>query len=131
MENLDLQFNNDPTFHLVISSQQDAAGLKFGPATGYSIPFSISAGQDTVMDLPQNIYYAEEMKTLLHDFGLRVTSDAPVSVYAYHDRQYFSEASLVLPTTCLGSEYTVVAHKDGNLISRHASSSCWPRWTTP
>ncbi len=55
MENLDLQFNNAPSFHLVISSEYDATGQVVVPATGYTIPFSIPAGADTVIDLPQNI----------------------------------------------------------------------------
>lgn len=116
MENLDLQFNNAPSFHLVISSEQDATGEVVVPATGFAIPFSVTAFEDLVLTLPQNIYYAEGDEAFF-DFGLRVSADVPVSVYAYHDRMYFSEASLILPTTMLGSDYIVVAHDDDSDIS--------------
>lgn len=111
MENLDLMFNNTPSFHLVISSEDGANGQVEVPATGFATPFSVSAGGATVLTLPQNIYYAagDEAPS---DFGIRVSADADVSVYAYHDRTYFSEASIVLPTTSLGTDYLVVARED-------------------
>lgn len=111
MENLSLQFNNAPSFHLVISSETDAAGQVVVPATGLAIPFSVQAFQDEVIDLPQNIYYAAGDEAY-YDFGLRVESDEPVNVHAYHDRLYFSEATLILPTGMLGDEYLILAHDD-------------------
>lgn len=116
MENLDLQFNNAPSFHLVISSEYDATGQVVVPATGYTIPYSIPAGADTVIDLPQNIYYSAGDEVLFN-FGLRVSADVPVNVYAYHDRVYFSDASLILPTSMLGTDYLVVAHEDDSDLS--------------
>lgn len=111
MENLDLQFNNAPSFHLVISSEEGASGQVVVPATGFTIPFTVAAGADTVLTLPQNVYYAEGDEAIF-SYGLRVSSDADVSVYAYHDRLYFSEATLVLPTASLGTDYLVVARHD-------------------
>lgn len=111
MENLTLDFNGPPTFVLVISSEEGATGAIDVPATGFSIPFTVPAGEDAVVQLPPNNYYAEGDEEYF-DFGLRVTTDNAVSVYAYHDRLYFSEASLVLPTTSLGHDHLVLAHED-------------------
>ncbi len=111
MENLDLQWNNTPSFHLVISSEHDATGQVVVPASGFVIPFSVAAYDDLVLTLPQNIYYAAGDESVF-DFGLRVEADMPVSVHAYHDRVYFSEAALILPTPMLGSDYLIVAHDD-------------------
>jgi hypothetical protein len=113
MENLDLMFNGPPSFHLVISSEGGAAGTVSIPATGFAIPFTVAAGTDQVIDLPANTYYAEGDEALFN-FGIRVASDAPVNVYAYHDRAYFSEATLVLPTTILGTDHVVLARTDDN-----------------
>ncbi len=111
MENLDLQFNTPPYFQLVVSSETDTEGGIIVPATGFSVPFSVNAMHDTVITLPENIYYPEGDETIF-DFGLKVVSDDPVSVYAYHNRLYFSEASMILPLDRLGTDYTVLAHED-------------------
>jgi hypothetical protein len=111
MENLDLQFNTPPYFQLVVSSETDTQGGIIVPATGFTIPFSVAAMHDTVITLPTNIYYPEGDETIF-DFGIQVISDDPVNVYAYHNRLYFSEASMILPTERLGTEYTVLAHED-------------------
>lgn len=111
MENLDLQFNAPPSFHLVVSSESPASGQVVFPATGFSIPFTVPGGTDLVIDLPTNNYYAAGDEALFN-FGMQVTSDVPISIYAYHDRLYFSEASLVLPITMLGTEYRILARED-------------------
>jgi hypothetical protein len=111
MENLDLQFNEPPSFHLVVSGEFPAVGQVEFPSTGFNIPFTITGGTELVIDLPTNSYYAEGDEATF-DHGMRVTSNAPISVYAYHDRQYFSEASLILPRSMLGSHYTVLARED-------------------
>lgn len=111
MENLDAMFNGPPSFHLVISSETGTTGTVTIPATGFAIPFTVAAGSDEVVTLPPNTYYAEGDEAVFN-FGLRVSTDAPVSVYAFHDRAYFSEATLVLPTTALGADHVVLARAD-------------------
>lgn len=110
MENLDLQFNLPPYFELVISSDLATQGQVQIPATGFAIPFTVAAHHDTVLTLPTNIYYGEGDEAYF-DFGIRVVADDPVSVYAYHHRQYFSEAAMALPTSRLGTDYLVLAHE--------------------
>ena len=111
MENLDLGFNGPPSFTVVVSSDTDTEGDLTFPATGFTIPFNVEAGHDTVLTLPTNIYYPEGDEDIVN-FGMRITADAPVSVYAYHNRTYFSEAAMVLPYTLLSTEYMVLAHED-------------------
>ncbi|MBK6629383.1 MAG: IgGFc-binding protein [Flavobacteriales bacterium] len=111
MENLDLQFNTPPYFELVISSDVSTQGEVQVPYTGFAIPFSVQAQDDTVITLPTNIYYPEGDEAVFN-FGLRVVADDPVSVYAYHHRLYFSEACMALPTTRLGTDHLVLAHED-------------------
>ena len=111
MENLDLQFNTPPYFELVISSETFTMGEVLFPSTGYSIPFSVEAMQDTVITLPTNVYYGLGDEAVF-EHGMMVTSDDPVSVYAYHHRLYFSEAAMILPEERLGTDYVVLAHED-------------------
>ena len=111
MENLDPQFNTPPYFELVISSETFTMGEVLFPSTGYSIPFSVEAMQDTVITLPTNVYYGLGDEAVF-EHGMMVTSDDPVSVYAYHHRLYFSEAAMILPEERLGTDYVVLAHED-------------------
>lgn len=114
MENLALAFNGPPSFNLVISSEVGANGTVTIPANGFSIPFSVEAGSDEVIALPPNIYYGAGDEALFN-FGMQVISDQPVRVYAFHDRAFFSGATLILPTTALGTEYLVLARADDAL----------------
>lgn len=113
MENLNLLFNGPPAFSIVISSEADATGSITFPATSFTLPFTVQAGHDTALALPPNIYYPEGDEDIVN-LGMRITSDVPVAVYAYHHRAYFSEASLVLPYSRLASDYLVMAHEDAD-----------------
>jgi hypothetical protein len=116
MENLNLQFNGPPSFHMVISSEVGTDGTVTIPATGFSIPFSVEAGTDEEVSLPTNIYYGSGDEALFN-FGVRVNSDLPVRVYAYHERPYFSGATLVLPLSALGTDHLVLARPDDSSAS--------------
>jgi hypothetical protein len=74
MENLNLQFNGPPSFHVVISSEVGTDGTVTIPATGFSIPFSVEAGTDEEVSLPTNIYYGSGDEALFN-FGIRVNSE--------------------------------------------------------
>ena len=116
MENLNLQFNGPPSFHVVISSEVGTDGTVTIPATGFSIPFSVEAGTDEEVSLPTNIYYGSGDEALFN-FGIRVNSEQPVRVYAYHERPYFSGATLVLPLSALGTDHLVLARTDDSSAS--------------
>ncbi|HEX2616515.1 MAG TPA: IgGFc-binding protein, partial [Flavobacteriales bacterium] len=111
MENLNLAFNGPPSFELVVSSDANTSGEVQVPYSGFTIPFTVMAGHDTVITLPNNIYYPEGDEDVFNS-GLRVVAEAPVSVYAYHHRSYFSEASMALPIEGLGIDHLVIAHTD-------------------
>jgi hypothetical protein len=111
MENLDLMFNGDPTFYVVISSDYNTQGEVLIPAINWGVPFTVTAGHAIELPLPQNIYYGLGDEAIF-DFGLKVIADDPVSVYAYHNRVYFSEASIALPVGRLSDDYLVLAHQD-------------------
>ena len=116
MENLNLQFNGPPSFHLVISSDVATQGEVQIPYTGFSFPYSVAALSDTVITLPTNIYYPQGDEAIFN-FGIRVVANDPVNVYAYHDRPYFSEGAMVLPYDRLGTDHLVLAHEDINANS--------------
>jgi hypothetical protein len=111
MENLDLGGNGPPYLYIMASSYTDAQVQLEVPATGDAFAYSVNAGHTTAIFVPSNFLYPVGAEAY-YDNGLKITSDQPITVHAYHHRLYFSDATLVLPENELGTEYMVVAHQD-------------------
>ncbi|HKR03085.1 MAG TPA: hypothetical protein VJY62_00510, partial [Bacteroidia bacterium] len=116
MENLSLNWNAFPAFTIIISSDVATSGVISIPATGFTIGFIVSANIATEVTLPQNIYYPQGDEAYFN-FGIKITSQAPVNVYTYHHREYFTDASIVLPVTELSDQYLITAHTDDSHVS--------------
>ncbi len=106
MENLTLLFNDDPVFAIHISSGFTTSGLITVPATGYSQAFSVNAGEQLEVLLPNAIWYAETSDVVVGK-GIRITADLPIEVMATHFRLFFTESTGVLPESELGNDYLV------------------------
>ena len=111
MENLDLAFNGPPSFAVVISSEVATSGQIQVPFTGLNIPFTVNAMSDTEVFLPAGVLYPQGDESVIH-FGLKVVTVDSVNVYAYHYRNYFTEASLILPVSELSSHCMITAQVD-------------------
>ena len=111
MENLDLIFNDDPVFAVVLHADQEATGEIQIPATGFSIPFSVSAGGAEEVELPPALYYIQG-SDITGNTGIRIVSDVPVRATGVHYRAYFSEATHLLPEPELGTEYFPICYAD-------------------
>jgi gliding motility-associated-like protein len=111
MENISLIFNGDPEFTIYIDADVATTGTISAPATGLSIDFTAPAGSHTPVTLPAAIWYTEGSE-VIETKGLRIQTDQPVSVHAFHYRIYFSESSLLLPAEELGTEYYTSSYPD-------------------
>ncbi len=111
MENLDLDYNRPPEFSIIISSESDAEGTITMPSHTLSINFNLNAGEAKEFFLPDDVYYSIGSGNI-DNKGISINSDKPVSVYAMHYREYFSDASIVLPLEMLGDHYIILAGRD-------------------
>lgn len=111
MENLDLIFNDDPFFAVVLHADQEATGEIQIPATGFSIPFTVVAGGTEEVELPPALYYIQG-SDITGNTGIRIVSDVPVRATGVHYRAYFSEATHLLPEPELGTEYFPICYAD-------------------
>lgn len=116
MENLTLSFNGPPQFTLNITSDVATSGVLTVPYTGYSQTFTVAPSQVTQVTLPQGIYYPQGDETVANN-GIKITANDPIEVTAFHYRVYFTESSIALPITELGTDYLVIAQKDTNSFS--------------
>lgn len=111
MENLSLSTNGPPIFRVLLHAEQDATGSIRAPATGYTQPFSLRAGEVVEVPLPDAILYPQGSDVKAQT-GLQIVSDVPIEAAAIHYRVYFTETSIALPTEELGTEYRVLAVPD-------------------
>ncbi|CAA9213053.1 MAG: hypothetical protein AVDCRST_MAG56-14 [uncultured Cytophagales bacterium] len=113
MENLELEAvaNGAPEFFITISANTGARGTISVPRTGFSLDFVAPAGRALEIRLPEaNLYPFGS--GVIDNTGIRITTNAPVSVTAVHSRIYFTESTQVLPLAELADEYVVLAARD-------------------
>ncbi|MCB9683078.1 MAG: IgGFc-binding protein [Alphaproteobacteria bacterium] len=113
MDNIELAYNGPPKMSVIVATDVATTGAIEVPRTGLSLPFTLAAGEVREIGLPAASWYAIG-SGVTSDLGVRIVADDPVSVWAVHYRQYFSEASLLLPEPELDATYTVLAHPDGD-----------------
>ncbi len=111
MENLTLAFNGPPELVIVVSATTGARGTLSVPLTGYTQDFVVVAGETREVRLPGIDWYPYG-SNVTGNKGIRITTDAPVSVTAMHYRSLFTESTQVLPLAELGDEYVVLAARD-------------------
>lgn len=101
--------NSTPTkLTLFISSKVPAAGIVDIPRLGTKLPFSTSPGTVTSVAIPVSM--ATFPTGAKSTYGINVTSDFPVSVYALNQLTNTTDAFLVLPTHALGKNYFVASY---------------------
>lgn len=111
MENLSLEFNGPPAFSVIISSDQNTIGTVSVPALALSIPFNVEADVPARIVLPQAIYYPQGDQAKI-DLGIKIESELPVNAWAFHYRNFFTEATLLVPMQELSDKYIVTAQND-------------------
>jgi gliding motility-associated-like protein len=99
-------YNQGPSqMDLYITSDVNTSGtVAFQDGTG-SISFTVTAGQVTVLNMPQTSFLASQGK---YSKGIHITSLKPVAIYAHIFAQNSSGATLLLPVNTLGKDYTSI-----------------------
>ena len=91
---------------LIASARENATVTVENPRTNWKGTFTVNAGSVTNYSLPANQCYMESEETV-DKKGLRVTSTAPISLYASNFETATYDATIVLPITALGKDYIV------------------------
>ena len=113
LENLTLIFNGPPEFKVYISAESDGSGTISSPVTGWSQAFTFTANELTEIALPDLIFYGSGSDDI-ENYGLKLNTDVEAEAFVFHYRQYFSEASKLLPTTALSNDYLITTYLDFN-----------------
>jgi hypothetical protein len=115
MENLNLAFNDAPSFKIVVAADEATSGTIFIKQNNFQSSFSINAGEVKTIDLPPVVLYVAG-SDVISEFGIHVVSDKPVSITALHKRLFFNESSIIYPTAMLGTKYHVLTIADVSII---------------
>jgi len=101
------------TTELFLTSSVNTSGTISNPNTGYSVPFTITAGNITIVTVPLGEAYNENQETA-SNLGLIVTSKDTISLYALCNEINSSDATNVIPKNSLGEYYSVASYPTDN-----------------
>ncbi len=104
---------NPARLALFISSETSTSGRVNIPRLQSTIDFEVEAGFVTQVEIP--ISMANLFLESISNFGISVTANDPVSIYALNKRTYTTDAFLVLPVHSLGRDYLAISYQGANL----------------
>lgn len=105
MEHRDVGQNN---MVVMITAKSNTSGRVEMPLTGWSQEFTVAANQVSLVRMPRT---AENLGSeTVANRGIRVTSDAPVSVYIHQYHSFRAEATIVLPVEAIDLEYYIMTY---------------------
>ena len=92
---------------VMISAKQACSGTVTNPRTSWSQSFTVGDESVVVLYIPEEQGYNEGNEGVPSNFGLLLTATDTVSVYTSNCATFSFDASFVLPTESLGSNYIV------------------------
>ncbi|WP_323755805.1 gliding motility-associated C-terminal domain-containing protein [Roseivirga sp.] len=101
--------SNAEFIEIYISAEKATSVTIVAPKSTFNVTVTVDPGVSKKVVLPMNLMPTDEGK---HGYGIHVTSDNPISLYALNKRQFSADAAVILPTPALGNEYYVVAHME-------------------
>lgn len=106
MEHKDVNLN---TKVVMITSKYTTSGIISVPHHDWETTFTVNANDVTLVNLPSitEVIGSEQIT----DRGILLTSALPVSVYTHQFYNFRSEATVVLPTGSIGSEYYTMCYR--------------------
>ena len=108
--------STEMTLKLIASSRQDASLTITNPQTGWSVSSAVSAHQMTEITIPHEQGYTYQ-DGVVEQRGLKVTSSAPISLYASNYVAHTYDATIVLPVEALSNDYIIQIYEN-NLMSK-------------
>jgi len=107
----------------IVGGEHAATGTIYFTALGTSLPFSVGAGQIYTHNLTlaqrQAVYHDNASSTITNR-SIRITSTASVAVYALNQHSWSADATNLLPTPILGTEYFHMSYMSNVSTSRDA-----------
>ena len=104
------------TLRLFITADESTNGTVTMPGTGWSESFSVSAGSTSIVVVPTSEAMARNSE-VVEQRGIHIESENPVSVYALNHKRVSSDATIILPSSTLGSRYRVMSYEPSDPVN--------------
>ena len=104
-------YTPDPaeSLDLFIASSEATAGTISVPGQSWSINFVVNANQTTTVSIPTSIAEMHSSE-IVENRGIHIVTQDTVSVFAISFNPYTADATKVLPTTTLGTNYYIASY---------------------
>jgi len=103
------------TLTLFITGETNTSGTVSIPGLGFSTSFSVTAGVVTSVNIPANAQATGS--DAIESKGIRIVSNAEVTVYGLNRIPFTTDAFLALPTDILGTNYINLGYKNTNVVN--------------
>lgn len=109
--------NTQEELRLFITSQSATSGSVSIPLLGWSTNFTVVPNVTTTVIVPL-LQGETTSNDVVDSKGIHVTTNDPVSLFAINFSTYTADASKILPTSSLGTEYVVSAYRGISSFTR-------------
>jgi hypothetical protein len=110
-----LNHQGTPELSLFITGETDTSGTVAVPGLGFSVPYTVTAGDITTVALPASAQIAGS--DVVSDLGIHVTAADEVTVYGLNRIPFTTDAYLGLPTDILGTDHVVLTYGNVNVVN--------------
>ncbi|MBC7936723.1 MAG: Ig-like domain-containing protein, partial [Rhizobacter sp.] len=100
---------------LFVSSEVNTSGTVSIPGLGFSVPFTVTAGNITTVVVPQTAQL--DQSDVIQNNGIHVTALNEVTIYGLNRQPFTTDAFLGLPTDILGTSYINLGYTSNGLLS--------------
>lgn len=105
-----LQNYSNSEVTIFISSEVNTSGTVSIPLQSWSSPFSVTAGGITSVNIPA-LMVQNANSGITGNMGIHVTANDSITVFASNYSTYTSDASFIIPSHFLKTEYFVITYK--------------------
>ena len=105
---------------LLMTGDTVTTGLVEVPALGFEMPFGVTPGSITTVELPSEIQV--ESSDQIEDLGIHVTSEREISVYGLNRIRLTTDAFLAFPVDSLDREHIIMSYSSPGMGPRDSAA---------
>ncbi|NUM50862.1 MAG: IgGFc-binding protein, partial [Flavobacteriales bacterium] len=105
-----------PTAMVSITCDVNTSGVISMPGQGWTQNFTVTQNSTTQITVPNMYNPVITTNQVIQPQAIHIVANDPVSVYAFNDVPYTTDASIILPTPVLGNEYYITTYEPLNSV---------------
>ncbi len=99
-----------------ITCDVNTSGVISMPGQGWTQNFTVTQNSTTQITVPNMYNPVITTNQVIQPQAIHIVTNDPVSVYAFNDVPYTTDATIILPTPVLGNEYYVTTYEPLNSV---------------